>query len=213
VKKKPSSPTAPAQLAGSPLLAKNPDQRRFTPAQLDRRQRLCRAARELAETGGYTAVTMRAVALQANVGLATVYRYFSSKDHLIADIHAMKSVEILQQLQNKPPSGETVYQRLAAVFDRLLEVTVEQTKLSAAGVAAICSGDPNANSPLYWQHLVMVPYIEVALGEEDMGDRRELGELLGHLFFSLMVNLTTGRLDLESAKGIMRRGIKRMLAA
>ncbi len=56
----------------------------MTPNQSDRRDRVIEAALELASEGGYDAVQMRDVALSAQVALGTIYRYFSSKDHLLA---------------------------------------------------------------------------------------------------------------------------------
>ena len=59
-----------------------------TKDQQARRNRLVEAARELAHEGGYAAVTMHAVADRAEVGRATVYRYFASKDDLLTEVAA-----------------------------------------------------------------------------------------------------------------------------
>lgn len=67
------SPRAPA-LAPTALHAK---------AQRQRRARIVDIAVAIAEDGGYDAVYMHAVAAQSNVALATVYRYFPSKTHLL----------------------------------------------------------------------------------------------------------------------------------
>ena len=56
----------------------------LTAAQAARRERVVRAALELAAEGGYDAVQMRDVASRSEVALGTIYRYFSSKDHLLA---------------------------------------------------------------------------------------------------------------------------------
>ncbi len=58
--------------------------RPMTRAQLARRQRVIDAAMELGLEGGYEAVQMRDVAARADVAMGTVYRYFTSKDHLLA---------------------------------------------------------------------------------------------------------------------------------
>src|SRR5471030_2770727 len=52
--------------------------------QQERRDRIVRAAITLLERGEYDAIQMRDVAQEANVALATVYRYFTSKEHLYA---------------------------------------------------------------------------------------------------------------------------------
>src|SRR5262249_57103235 len=56
----------------------------LTPNQAARRARVLDAALALATEGGYDAVQMRDVASRAQVALGTIYRYFSSKDHLLA---------------------------------------------------------------------------------------------------------------------------------
>ena len=56
----------------------------MTRAQQARRQRVIDAAMELGLEGGYEAVQMRDVAARADVAMGTVYRYFTSKDHLLA---------------------------------------------------------------------------------------------------------------------------------
>ena len=56
----------------------------LTRSQAARRNRVIDAAFQLAGEGGYDAVQMRDVASTASVALGTIYRYFSSKDHLLA---------------------------------------------------------------------------------------------------------------------------------
>jgi AcrR family transcriptional regulator len=180
-------------------------------SQIERRARLLESARELASEGGYAAVTMRDVAERAGVGLATVYRYFASKDHLIAEVNGERSRQLIAALQRDPPKGETAAERVAGVFDRMFEVTVEDLKIAAAGVVAMTSADPAASSPEYWNSAVIGPYLDAALGDADLGDRLVLGQILGHLFFSLMIGLTSGRMQIDGAKALMREAIGRVV--
>jgi AcrR family transcriptional regulator len=52
--------------------------------QQERRDRIVRAATKLLEHREYDAIQMRDVAEEAGVALATIYRYFTSKEHLYA---------------------------------------------------------------------------------------------------------------------------------
>ncbi|MFJ6415591.1 TetR/AcrR family transcriptional regulator [Paeniglutamicibacter sp. NPDC091659] len=52
--------------------------------QLVRRQRILDAARSLLKVNDYESIQIRDVAAEANVALGTLYRYFSSKEHLYA---------------------------------------------------------------------------------------------------------------------------------
>ena len=65
-------------------MANHPVPRTLTRAQQARRQRVVDAAMSLGLDGGYEAVQMRDVAARADVAMGTVYRYFTSKDHLLA---------------------------------------------------------------------------------------------------------------------------------
>src|ERR1044071_1903988 len=67
-------PAAPALLDPATLPA----------GQQERRDRIVRAAVALLERGEYDAIQMRDVAREAGVALATIYRYFTSKEHLYA---------------------------------------------------------------------------------------------------------------------------------
>jgi AcrR family transcriptional regulator len=187
-------------------------ERRLTAPQAARRDRLRDAARELASEGGYAAVTMRNVATRAGVGLATVYRYFSSKDHLIAEVHAARSHEIIASLRANPPQGESAADRIASVFALMFGATADNLALSAAGIAAVTSGDPAASSPEYWQASVLDPYLDTAFGDEAPKDRAILGQILGHLFFSLMISMTAGHMSADEATAIMRQAAQRMFA-
>lgn len=62
-------------------------QRAELPAyQVVRRQRIIDAAKELLRVTDYESIQIRDVAAAANVALGTLYRYFSSKEHLYAEV-------------------------------------------------------------------------------------------------------------------------------
>ena len=60
--------------------------RRLTARQADTVDRLGRAAIEFLRREGFTGLTVRRVAAEAGVGAATAYTYFSSKEHLVAEV-------------------------------------------------------------------------------------------------------------------------------
>jgi AcrR family transcriptional regulator len=186
-------------------------ERRLGAAQVERRNRLLDAAGSLASEGGYAAVTMRAVADRARIGLATVYRYFSSKDHLIAEVHAVRGARVARELQQSPPTGETAEERVVLVCERLIAIVSQDLNIASAGVMALTSGDPAASSSEQWQTMVVGPCMEAAFGDTDVGNRAEICEIFGHLIFAVMIGLTTGLHDRPSAMAILKSAAKRML--
>src|SRR5271165_4696690 len=94
--------------------------RALTRAQEARRQRVVDAAMELGLEGGYEAVQMRDVAARAHVAMGTVYRYFSSKDHLLAAALVYWVEQLDQRLAQVPPRGRNAPERVLDVLDRAL---------------------------------------------------------------------------------------------
>lgn len=186
-------------------------ERSLGPAQLERRNRLLVAAGGLASEGGYRAVTMRDVADRAGLGLATVYRYFASKDHLIAEVHTAAGLVIASELAEHPVGGANGQEGVVRFFELLVESVTRDLNLASAGVMAWSSGDPAATSSEQWHTQAIGPCINAAYGTEDVGDREEIGEILGHLAFSVIVSLTNGSLDSESAVKLLTATVRRTL--
>src|ERR1039458_142064 len=101
-------------------MANGPVPRTLTRAQQARRQRVVDAAMSLALDGGYEAVQMRDVAAGADGAMGTVYRYFTSKDHLLAAalVHWVEQLD--SRLAQLPAQGATAAQRVIDVLDRAL---------------------------------------------------------------------------------------------
>jgi AcrR family transcriptional regulator len=57
----------------------------MTPRQLERRRRVIVAVQELVEEGRVRDLQVKEIAERAGVSLAAIYRYFSSKEHLLAE--------------------------------------------------------------------------------------------------------------------------------
>ena len=93
-------------------MANRPVPRTLTRAQQARRQRVVDAAMALGLDGGYEAVQMRDVAARADVAMGTVYRYFTSKDHLLAAalVHWVEQLDT--RLAQLPAQGDTAAARV-----------------------------------------------------------------------------------------------------
>jgi TetR/AcrR family transcriptional regulator, cholesterol catabolism regulator len=118
----------------------------LTVAQAARRERVLRAALKLGAEGGYEAVQMRDVAAEADVALGTIYRYFSSKDHLLAAALVTWTGDLEQQVVRRPPSGTSVADKVANVLQRATKGMEREPRLTAALMAAISSSDKGAAS-------------------------------------------------------------------
>jgi AcrR family transcriptional regulator len=86
---------------GSPAFDVEATRRRLTARQAEVVANLVRAAEEETEDVGYAGLTVRSVARRAGVAPATAYTYFSSKDHLLAEV-LWRRMEALPPVDTDP---------------------------------------------------------------------------------------------------------------
>lgn len=102
-------------------------------------ERVALAAREELREVGFEGLTVRSVAGRAAVAPATAYTYFSSKNHLIAEIFWRRLVERphLEQGSSSPIDA------VIAVFTDLVEFIKDEPELAAAVTSALLGSDPD----------------------------------------------------------------------
>jgi AcrR family transcriptional regulator len=114
----------------------------LTRSQAARRARVIQAAIELASEGGYDSVQMRDVAAHGQVALGTIYRYFTSKDHLLAAAQVEWVTELERRVSVRPPRGYTTADRMVDILRRATRTMEREPELTAAMVTAMSSPDP-----------------------------------------------------------------------
>ncbi len=92
------------------------------------------AARDLAREGGYEAVQMREVAKRARVVLATLYRYYSSKDDLIRALTDEELATLDEYFRVSPPRHSTAHARANAVVMRVFRAFEANTGFAHAAM-------------------------------------------------------------------------------
>ncbi len=165
----------------------------LTATQAERRARVLRTALDLGRRGGYDAVQMRDVASEAGVALGTIYRYFSSKDHLLAAALVMWVAELEAQVAHRPPSGDTTTDRVLSVIKRAQRAMEREPELSEALVTALVSPEPGAAECQREMTMIMVRTIARGLGDDlDPQVRADSARILGHVWFSALVGWVLG---------------------
>ena len=120
-----------------PLLGDQPHERSDAARN---RAALLRAAQEIAESCGYDAVTMDAVAARAGVGKGTVFRRFDSRQGLMAGLLDASESEWQASVMSGPPPlgpGAPPMDRLLAFGRSRLDIVLQHADLIRnAGFAA-----------------------------------------------------------------------------
>ena len=134
-------PEDPA-IGGSSVLHFEATRRRLSSRQAEVVAKLVRAAEMETEEVGYGGLTVRGVARRAGVAPATAYTYFSSKDHLLA--------EVLWRRMESLPTAEAdlsipVADRVARTVQDMIPFAAESTALIDACTVALISPSPDVS--------------------------------------------------------------------
>lgn len=115
-----------------------------TPAQHDRRSRVLASAAAMLTAGGEESLQMKRVAEDARVSLATVYRYFPSKDHLLLAIARARFERALTRMQDKPVDlvGSTPAERVSAYLLREFAAQQRQPHVTSALARVLVATNP-----------------------------------------------------------------------
>lgn len=193
----------PTAVDGTPLSAK----------QQDRRRRVIEVALELGADGGYDAVHMREVADRSQVSLGTIYRYFGSKDHLLAAALSEWTGQLQTRLARRPARGEAPVDRLVDVLRRASRALERQPNLAAALIRALGSSDPlvaGMAGQVRGQISEMAEPILAPLGPEET---EHIVAVLRHVWYSAMMLWANGRSGVAAIGDELERAARLLLAA
>ncbi len=114
--------------------------RRLTEKQADTVDRLTKAALEVLSREGFAGLTVRMVAAAAGVGTATAYTYFSSKEHLVAEVFWRR---LAADAPPEPEAGADRTTRVVAVLRQIAMLVADEPALAGAVTSALLGTDPD----------------------------------------------------------------------
>jgi TetR/AcrR family transcriptional regulator, cholesterol catabolism regulator len=199
--------SVPRELDGEGIAwrAANGDQR-------ERRRRVIDAAFELGAERGYEAVQMRDVSAIANVSLATIYRYFSSKDHLLAAAMTEWTGRLRDRVAHRPPRGDTATDQMIDVLRRACGAMERQPKLSMALVRALSSSDAGVRDSAGEVRLSIASMGEPILAHLEPEVRSDILAVLGHVWYSSLVAWANGRTSFDTVTTELARACRVLIA-
>jgi AcrR family transcriptional regulator len=199
--------------------------RALTERQAARRDRVLKAAIALATSGGYDAVQMRDVAAKARVALGTLYRYFSSKDHLLVSCLGQWTIEFQERIALKPPVGDTPADRVVDVLHRAARALERSPNLMAAfvtGLTSLSGDDPVGLAEATEVYQLLHEFVTNAMDGGDIENREAVVRVIGEVWLATLIASVRGWArpgqmaeDLEAAVRLLmpaERGAKRAIA-
>jgi AcrR family transcriptional regulator len=164
----------------------------LTANQAARRGRVLDAAMGLAAEGGYDSVQMRDVATRAQVALGTIYRYFSSKDHLLAACQVELWKAQAARFAERPPEGASATERVLSVLSRAMRGAEREPLRTAALVTASASPDPAVRECQAEMMAIMDEVLSDAMREVEAERRARLAIAIRQVWFAWLLGWVNG---------------------
>ncbi len=163
--------------------------RRLTPRGIEVVSEIVDAAEVEADLLGYDGLTVRRVASRAGVAPATAYTYFSSKDHLLAELlwRRVRTVteEPIDLTQPLPERIEVVLRTLGAITEGSAAVT-------GACTQALLSSNPDVSELQRRIGGEIVRRLAEAMGPED---DPTIASVLATTYFGALLSAGMGYMD------------------
>jgi AcrR family transcriptional regulator len=171
---------------GTPL-----DPATMTPRQLERRRRVVAAVQELVEEGRVRDLQVKEIGERAGVSLAAIYRYFSSKEHLLAEA-LLEWAQRFTTPRRTPPPGPAGF---AATMRRGIEAYRRQPHYAELFLEVAASRDPFAVATFGRMSDGVSKAMLDAVGGGDSVAGREIVTIVGNAWLGGLFACVHGRSD------------------
>ena len=155
-----------------------------TAAQHGRHDRILTAATVMLAAGGEDALQMKDLSQRAGVSVATLYRYFPAKDHVLLGILLSRYTAALARISAEVPQGATARERVTGHLLREFRAEQREPRLTAA-LSRVISETRRSYSEVIEQvehlHLQMLEHVAGA-GKPLSAEQRQLLPVVQAIF-------------------------------
>jgi TetR/AcrR family transcriptional regulator, cholesterol catabolism regulator len=155
-----------------------------TAAQHGRHDRILAAATAMLAVGGEDALQMKDLSQRAGVSLATLYRYFPAKDHVLLAILLSRYTTALARVTGELPAGATARDRVTNHLLREFRAEQREPRLTAA-LSRVISETSRSYSEIIERveqlHLQMLEHV-AGVGQPISPEQRQLLPVVRAIF-------------------------------
>ncbi len=162
-------------------------------AQLDRRRRVLDAVIDLVASGRVDDWGMKDVADRSGVALGTIYRYFSSKDHVAAAALLEWARSLDAGRAGARVEGATMTDRLVAILRQAVRAYQRQPAFARLVILAATSTDPFASECYAEMGGSVFTTLGEALDDLDPVDRRRVLDVVGAVWYQALIEWVNDR--------------------
>jgi AcrR family transcriptional regulator len=183
----------------------------LTHTQQARRDRIVDAGLALLAERDFDKIQVKDVAEAANVALGTLYHYFSSKDHLFAEVLVRWAATLRTNISRNPLRGATDAQRLTQVINRSVRAFQRQPSLARLVATLETSADPFATEILArLAHTTNDIYVE-AIHDVDRATAQRVVTVVDAVLASRLRSWVAGRISITTVTDDLADAINLLL--
>jgi AcrR family transcriptional regulator len=175
-----------------------------TPAQSERVDRILAATLELLDEVGAQHLAVRDVADRAEVALGTLYRYFPSKDYLVAAALEHWGQGLVRRSRAARGRGP-VAERLAKALRSIARSFAAHPNYALASVLTSASTDPLVPPALDAHRASFAAGIDAVLDEVPEATRREVRFVIEAVLIAQLVGFSSGRSGADELEAALLR--------
>ena len=185
---------------------------RMTSTQVARRQKVLRAVIELVRDGADEELAMKDIADHSGVALGTIYRYFSSKDHVLA-------AALVEWARGLDPPGRRLgpeadpAERLNALLRRALRAYEREPAFAKLLIYVASSTDPFASESYAELGSVVFAALDRAADEGiHQEDRDDVMAIIGAVWYQGLTDWTRGRRTIADVRASLEAAVRLLVA-
>jgi AcrR family transcriptional regulator len=186
-------------------------------AQLDRRRRVIDAFIELVAAGRVDDVGMKEVSERSGVALGTIYRYFSSRDHLAAAAltewaRTLDAGQVADRAATNGAGGASMSDRLVAILRRAVRAYQRQPAFARLVILAATSTDPFASECYAEMGSSVYDTLGSALDDLDPVERRRVLDVVGAVWYQALIEWVNDRKTIAQVYDAVESAARLVLA-
>ncbi|CAO5242445.1 TetR/AcrR family transcriptional regulator [Frankia sp. AgKG'84/4] len=166
--------------------------------QLARRQRIIRVALQSLARSDYEDIKINDLARDSSVALGTLYRYFASKEHLLAVAFIEWQSVLKMKLDKFVPAGATEAERLSEIFRQVISAFEQQPRFFRFMTILHATTDPYAAAISNSTQAVFTRTVEGTLGGPLSTDQYAIVRTVSAVFDHSMRNWIMKRMAIDN---------------
>jgi TetR/AcrR family transcriptional regulator, cholesterol catabolism regulator len=179
--------------------------------QAARRQRIVDVAMAMLAEREFERIQVKDVADGASVALGTLYRYFSSKEHLFGEVLVQWAGSLRSSITRRPVTDAGPAARLEDVLHRSVRAFERQPQLARLVGRLEMSEDPFAIDVLNRLDAVTDEVYLAVLGELDADEAARIVRVLDAVLDSALRSWSAGRLPIARVYGLLSDAVALVL--